>query len=128
MASRVIPGLPCLRNIPFVPPQQHVSHWVNLCTGGMIPLLEVFLSTGGSVGLLTCCEIDDTIRGVLSHMLEVLSKRYKGHLPSSAIHHWSIRLPQDIHFIRPCHRDSILPVSFLEAGACHAPFLAHPFH
>jgi hypothetical protein len=40
-----------------------------------MPLLEAFLSTGGSVGLLTCCEIDDTIRDVLSHTLEVLNKR-----------------------------------------------------
>jgi hypothetical protein len=77
MASRVIHCLPCLRNIPFVALQQHVSHKFSLCTGGMIPPLKAFfLSTGGSVGLLTYCEIDDSIRAVLTQLIEVLSKRY----------------------------------------------------
>jgi hypothetical protein len=110
-----------LRDIHVTPLPRHIKHWVSFFSGGLVPLLEGHLKTGGTVGTFSGrCDSPDAL-AILDQRLLALHDTYPLGLPRSAISRWRERLPNSVLSTSFLSWTALPPVTFLEAGQCYPP-------
>jgi hypothetical protein len=110
-----------LHDIPVTALPRHIKHWVSFFLGGLVPLLEGHLKTGGTVGIFSGTGDSPDALAILDQRLLALHATYPLRLPRSAISRWKERLPGSILTTPFSSWTALPPVTFLEAGQCYPP-------
>ena len=97
-------------------------HYLGLCSGATFAIISALADTGRTLGRISLCEQDPSVRMVAARELLRLHRRYPQAIPLSAIDQSHDSLPQDVTQITAEHIGLLPPVDLIVATPDCQPF------